>query len=81
MRKSWLLWIAAVAILHGLAQPPAWCGTTGKVAGQVTDKATGEPYVGANVLLAGTALGASTDANGYFTILQVPSSLHRPRSP
>ncbi len=72
MRKSRLLWIAAVAILHGLAQPPAWCGTTGKIAGQVTDKSTGEAYFGANIIVAGTTLGASTDANGNFTILQVP---------
>jgi hypothetical protein len=45
----------------------------GKITGQVTDRETKEPLIGANVLLEGTALGASTDVNGNFTILNVPA--------
>ncbi|GAB4176307.1 MAG: hypothetical protein Kow00108_11620 [Calditrichia bacterium] len=47
-------------------------GVTGKISGTVTDKNTGEPLVGANVLIEGQLLGASTDADGYFVILNIP---------
>ncbi len=41
----------------------------GKIAGQVTDETTGEPLIGANVLVEGTSLGAATDADGRYIIL------------
>ncbi len=47
-------------------------GTTGKIAGRVIDKEAREGLTGANVVIAGTTMGAATDANGYFFILQVP---------
>ncbi len=47
-------------------------GTTGKIVGKVTDAATGEAIVGANVQLVGTYLGAATDGDGTFLILQIP---------
>ena len=47
-------------------------GNTGKIAGKVVDKATGEPLIGANVMVVGTNLGAATDAKGRYYILQVP---------
>ncbi len=47
-------------------------GTTGKLAGFVRDAATGEPLIGANVLIDGTTLGASADVEGYFFIINVP---------
>jgi len=46
--------------------------TTGKIAGNVLDKNTGEALAGANVYLEGTALGASTDVNGDFFIINIP---------
>ena len=51
-------------------------GTTGKIAGTVTDKETGNPLIGANVWVEGTYLGASTDADGDFMILKVPVGWH-----
>jgi TonB-linked SusC/RagA family outer membrane protein len=42
------------------------------VKGKVTDAETGEPLPGTNVLLKGTAIGATTDLNGEFTI-QAPA--------
>jgi len=44
----------------------------GKLRGTVTDRETGEPLVGANVVVDGTNLGASTDLNGEYVILSVP---------
>jgi len=43
-------------------------GTVGKIQGKVTDLQTGEPLIGANVLVVGTSFGAATDVNGVFTI-------------
>ena len=51
---------------------PVWSGTTGKINGVITDKATGDPLPGANVIVIGTTLGAATDLNGEYTILKVP---------
>ncbi|MBD3223922.1 MAG: TonB-dependent receptor plug domain-containing protein, partial [Caldithrix sp.] len=47
-------------------------GTTGKIAGVVTDASTGDPLPGVNVLVNGTTLGAATDLEGYYVILNVP---------
>jgi CarboxypepD_reg-like domain/TonB-dependent Receptor Plug Domain len=43
-------------------------GTTGKLKGKVTDQQSGEPLIGANVLIVGTSFGAATDVNGRYTI-------------
>ncbi len=47
-------------------------GTTGKIRGVVKDADTGEPLPGVNVVLKGTNLGAATDMDGYFIILNIP---------
>ncbi|GAB4364189.1 MAG: hypothetical protein Kow0042_02580 [Calditrichia bacterium] len=47
-------------------------GTTGKIVGIVTDKNSGEPLIGVNIILEGTNLGASTDIDGTYIILNVP---------
>jgi len=62
------IWVFLVgAVFHS----PSIAGTTGKITGRVTDKSTGEPLVGATVLLEGTRLGAATDIDGYYTLLNV----------
>jgi len=43
------------------------------VSGTVTDASTGSPLAGANVYLAGTSMGAATDADGSYTIKNVSS--------
>jgi outer membrane receptor protein involved in Fe transport len=45
---------------------------TGKIAGKVTDRETGEPLIGANVVIDGTDRGAATNINGEYVILNVP---------
>ena len=59
-----------------IAVTPLWSGTTGKIAGTVTDKATGEPLPGANVMVVGTTLGSATDLDGQFSILNIPPGLY-----
>ncbi len=47
-------------------------GATGQIIGVVTDKSTNNPLPGANVMLAGTNLGAATDLVGRFRLPLVP---------
>ncbi len=47
-------------------------GTTGKIAGRVTDASLKEGLVGVNILIEGTKLGASTDVNGQYVIINIP---------
>ncbi len=54
-----------------------FAGTTGKISGYVTDEETGEPIVGANVIIEGTYLGASADLDGYYSISNIPPGEYR----
>ncbi len=56
---------------------PLFAGTTGKISGTITDQETGEPIVGANVIIEGTYLGASADLEGYFSISNIPPGEYR----
>ncbi|MBN2279581.1 MAG: TonB-dependent receptor [Candidatus Marinimicrobia bacterium] len=49
-----------------------FAATTGKISGVVTDEKTNEPLVGANIIVEGLFLGAASDSNGRFYILNVP---------
>ena len=55
-------------------------GVTGKVSGRVIDSNTNEALIGANVMLVGTSLGAATDEDGYYHILNVPPGFYDLRS-
>ncbi len=55
-------------------------GTTGKISGRVTDAETGVGLPGVNVLLEGTSLGASTDADGIFFIINIPVDTYSARA-
>ncbi|MCX7985107.1 MAG: TonB-dependent receptor [Bacteroidetes bacterium] len=60
-------------LLHfSLCSVILFAGTTGKIDGVVKSKNTGEPLIGANVMVIGTSLGAATDIEGRFTILYIP---------
>lgn len=52
-------------------------GTTGKITGQVTDSETGEPLIGVNIVVEGTRFGSATNAEGYYTILNIPPGTYR----
>ncbi len=53
-----------------------FAGNTGKIAGVITDKQSGETLIGANVILIGTNLGAASRKNGSYYILQVPPGIY-----
>lgn len=48
-------------------------GSGGKISGTVISQETGNPLPGVNVFIEGTELGAATDANGDYVILNIPS--------
>ncbi|MGH7451460.1 MAG: carboxypeptidase-like regulatory domain-containing protein, partial [bacterium] len=58
-------------LLCFVAWAEIYAGTTGKLAGQVVDKKTGQPLPGVNVTVVGTNLGATTDPDGRYFVLQV----------
>lgn len=67
MRKvltSLALLVAFVATAEAFAQ-------TGKIAGRVTDAATGEPLPGVNVVIEGTTQGASSSVDGDYVVIGV----------
>jgi len=49
--------------------------TTGKISGIILDDKK-QPVIGANVMLEGTTLGASTDVEGKYFIINVPPQLY-----
>ncbi|HIN27000.1 MAG TPA: TonB-dependent receptor [Candidatus Marinimicrobia bacterium] len=48
-----------------------FAGQTGKIAGRVIDSQSGEALAGCNVLVQGTSMGAATDANGEYFIINL----------
>ena len=49
---------------------------TGKISGTIVDRETNQPLIGANVLVVGTSLGAATDVNGNYNILNIPAGTY-----
>ncbi|MBN2092691.1 carboxypeptidase-like regulatory domain-containing protein [candidate division KSB1 bacterium] len=49
-----------------------FAATTGKISGVIQDAETGESLPGVNVMIEGTTLGASSDVNGRYFILNIP---------
>ena len=55
-------------------------GSNGKITGTVSQKTNGEPAVGVNIILVDSYLGAATDQNGRFSILNVPPGTYSLRA-
>lgn len=69
--KRTLLFSLCITLCIGLISL-VYAGTTGKIAGKVTDAATGEPLPGINIIVEGTSLGAATDLDGNYVINNIP---------
>lgn len=68
--------IASILLLAMMPVAVLVAGTTGKIAGRITDKSNAEPLPGVNIVVATTTLGASSAADGSYTILNVPPGLY-----
>ena len=53
--------------------PIALCRGVGSIKGRVLDKSTGDPLIGANVLVLNTSLGSAADIDGVVIIYNVPA--------
>jgi outer membrane receptor protein involved in Fe transport len=57
-----------------------YAGTTGKIAGIVKDKDTGERLPGVAVTIEGTTMGAAANEKGEYFILNVPPGVYKLRA-
>ncbi|NNG27777.1 MAG: hypothetical protein HKM87_09650, partial [Ignavibacteriaceae bacterium] len=55
--KRWFTLLFSFLLLPMLVQ----AGTVGKLRGTITDMDTGEPLIGANVIIVGSSFGAATN--------------------
>lgn len=44
----------------------------GRITGRVTEAGTGDPLIGANVVIKGTSIGTATDEEGRYTLIGAP---------
>jgi len=70
----------ATAVLLSLFAAAAYGGTTGKISGKVVDAQTKELPIGVNVVIVGTTLGASSDVNGEYFIINIPPGTYQLRA-
>jgi outer membrane receptor protein involved in Fe transport len=68
------------SILMFFLSVSVYAGTTGKIAGKVIDKETNDPLPGCNVIIEGTSLGAASNADGEFFILNIPPGAYTVRA-
>ncbi|MGH7572496.1 MAG: TonB-dependent receptor [Gemmatimonadota bacterium] len=64
--------VAGVLILLVSSGGSAFAQVSGKIQGTVTDTDTGQPLVGAQVVVEGTNLGNVTNEDGYYFVNNVP---------
>src|SRR5512136_1507157 len=74
MKHSWCKVLFMVALVL-LSAGVAFAGN-GKITGVVKDASTGEPVVGANIVIEGTLMRTATDAKGVYVIQAVPPGLY-----
>ena len=61
-----------IGFLFSLIFSNLYAGTTGKISGRVTDAETGEGLPGVNVIIENSGMGASTDVDGIYYIINIP---------
>jgi len=76
---GWRL-IPIIALMLILITSLAYSGTKGKIAGRVVNGETGEPIVGASVVVEGTRYGASTDLDGKYVIIDLSPGTYSVRA-
>ncbi|MYH20232.1 MAG: outer membrane beta-barrel protein [Gemmatimonadetes bacterium] len=68
--------VAALALLAGTAMEVRGQASMGRISGTVVDAETGDPLIGATVVVVGLELGAMADLEGTYLIRNVPAGLH-----
>lgn len=70
--KKLISQVNKIVLIISITASILYGGTTGKLTGKITDKQTGEPLIGANIIVEGTNLGAAANINGDYVILNIP---------
>jgi outer membrane receptor protein involved in Fe transport len=73
MKPIWYSLLIALVV----SSAAAIAGNTGKIAGEIKDQQTGEALVGASIRLEGTSMGAASNLDGYYVILNIPPGKYR----
>ena len=76
----YILIVPCLYFIFILLSSIAYAGTTGKIAGRVIDAETGDPLPGCNVLIEGTNLGAASNPDGEFFIINIPPGTYTVRA-
>lgn len=76
MNKLFLLIVTVISLIL-FSGNEIFAQRTGKIAGVVTDKATGEPIPFANIFVEGTSQGAASDIDGNYVIINLAPDLYR----
>ena len=71
-----VVFVAALALLAGTAMEVRGQASMGRISGTVVDAETGDPLIGATVVVVGLELGAMADLEGTYLIRNVPAGLH-----
>lgn len=66
-------------LLFILTSSFAYAQTTGKISGRISDDKTGESLIGTSVTILDTKLGASSDLNGDYYIINIPPGTYKLR--
>ena len=74
--RSFRIWIPAVCLLVVSALGMAQVGQTTTVRGRILDDSTHLPVANANVFIANSMLGSSSDSAGYYQIKNIPPGFH-----
>lgn len=72
MFKKLIILMLVLFLVNGV-----YAGVTGKIAGKVIDNESTMPLPGVNVFIAGSIMGAATDIDGSYVILNVPVGLYQ----
>ncbi len=68
-----LAWSISLFILTSIG----FAGTTGKIAGVIRDKDTGEQLPGVAITIEGTTMGAAANEKGEYFILNIPPGVYK----
>ncbi len=68
--------IRSLILFIALASSILFAGSTGKISGRITDASTGEPMAFANVIVSELKIGATSDIDGYYVVLNIPPGIY-----
>lgn len=75
-----ILQIIFISLYLLALQDNLFAGTTGKIAGKIIDASSKEGLIGVNVLIIGTGMGAATDVDGNYFIINIPPGTYQLRA-